>query len=492
MTTDSPETSDLVKAVSQLCQLDAWKNPPSKTHLEDWIKTTVANILAEIPSEFWSQHNLEEPGNNDDNSEARFCKQSKCPGDSVLELVLWSRCSKDCHREIKECLEVGAKQWLYDKELTPEHYIQAYTYCIKTHAGYSMYQLGKKFGESYTQKSNAQKEAYCMHQAVMNSSILFRTLTRQPPYAIICGFIKYLGAHSPESKFHGKSPMELDWEIFASNDADKVTHVSIVSWLKRDILIPKMEQVLGLRLMAETKKQVRGFDPETERVSLLERLQPLGDGLATTLQINSSGHKDLAGSRLIGLALLFIYCVDTWTQPKHTTEFDEHLIKVLFQSGMMGNKTIPVVLKYLVKKDSELFPDANAILAVVKNFPRLDQTLLGRSVSRAKVDQTTEEKTSGMEREKEAVGPLTRGAAMKATDDEKAGNEEEEQSEEGTEGQKKGTTPNNKTKGRQRKPRGAASKGEQIRKGNRQAGRAARGKRLTARKEEPTKKKQKA
>ena len=144
MTTDSPETSDLVKAVSQLCQLDAWKNPPSKTHLEDWIKTTVANILAEIPSEFWSQHNLEEPGNNDDNSEARFCKQSKCPGDSVLELVLWSRCSKDCHREIKECLEVGAKQWLYDEELTPEHYIQAYTYCIKTHAGYSMYQLGKK------------------------------------------------------------------------------------------------------------------------------------------------------------------------------------------------------------------------------------------------------------------------------------------------------------------------------------------------------------
>ena len=417
---DSLESSNLVEATSKLCLWDESKTIKPKTNLEDWIQTTVANIKDKIPSNFWSKYKLEEPSNNDGDNMARFCKPSKCPSDSLFDLVLWSRCSRDCHKQIKHCLDIGAKQWCFERERTPEHYIEAYAFCIKTHAGYSMHQLGKKIGESYTEKSNAEKEGYCMHQAVVNSSIMFRTLTTQAPFAIVSTFLKYLANQGPESKFHGKSPLKLNWDIFANNDMDQVTHVSIVSWIKKAIIIPKMDQVLQFPQLAETKKEIERICTGNEKVSL-ERLQHLGEGLKEKLQVGRSGHNDLAGARLITLALLFSRRVtgdDTWTIVNHS--FDERMIKVLFKSGMIGKKRLDVVLKYLAE-DTDLFPNHSAMLAVVNHFPELDEGLLQETVFQSKVDQkksSTEEKKPDM---KKAERCQTRRTVKQKRDDGKAG-----------------------------------------------------------------------
>lgn len=459
MMNDSLKKRNLVEATSDLCQWNARETITSKTNLEDWIKITVSNVRKVVPSKFWFEYNLDEPGINGDIVIARFCKESKCPADSVIDLVLWSRCSRDCYNEIKTCLNIGAKQWCFE-EHSPEHYIHAYTFCVKTHAGYSMRCLGKAFGDSFTQKSKVEKEAYCMHQAVMNSSAMFRTLTSQAPNAIISAFIKYLRSNSPESQFRGKTPSKLNWSIF-TNDTDKVAHVSILSWLKKAIIIPKIKQVLRLPQLAETQKELAKIESERGRVPL-KQINHLGEGLLEKLQIDCSGHRDRAGPKLIATVLFFSYLVKKHgedstqsTQTDEKREIDEHMMKLLFKSGMIAKGSLDVVLKNLAQ-DPELFPCKHSILSVVSYFPRVDDELLGETVYQVRVDQEKgpkKEKKSGKERE-QTQAPQTRSAAKRVRDKGKTvrktatedikGNEKKENPKEVKAGKKKGRKQNNK------------------------------------------------
>ncbi len=89
----------------------------------------------------------------------------------------------------------------HGRNRTPAHYIYAYVYCIKIHVWYSMQELEKALHNTF-KKSHAVKEAYCLHQSVVNSSVLFCMLTIQSPTAIVRWFMMYLQDVKHISTFH--------------------------------------------------------------------------------------------------------------------------------------------------------------------------------------------------------------------------------------------------------------------------------------------------
>ena len=261
------DETGLLSAIANFCNLptenynNGYANPGSsdletvENKLCKWTEESSGKILNDvIPDEFWSKQNLSKPSkvstlcpeNMDDSSVA------------VLLVVLWSRCSPNCLKEITVCLNYGATNWQTDETFKPIDWLRAYVKCIWVCVLYSRGEIRHQANSEKATKITTGTillDAYALSQAASNSSEWFGILTsKQAPTVVLRHFINlYVMRRKLKAKFRDSVTL---LSVFSDNDRKVVTHVSIATWFKKSIILPGLVRMMTLGPMTELAKEI--------------------------------------------------------------------------------------------------------------------------------------------------------------------------------------------------------------------------------------------
>ena len=322
----------------------------SEKTILNWIKKTSKCILTNvIPNKFWSEFKMTKPKS----PLSHLCLKSDIIGINVLHLVLWSCCSKRCNEEITSCLNTEIKKWSIERNYNLKLFLQAYVICVQGHVWHSLANLNsddKVVG--INENTPVLKEAYCLHAAVVNSSSTLRMLSynRRSPTGIIMAFVTYLKSNMNSSSI-GRSVDKLPCVVFADNDLDNVTHVSIAKWFKLDIICPNLKRLFQFPSMALFSEGIHNIitNKETLDDNDLLNLKQLASVCALDMiGIGWDSCDGLVGIRFIIYTVLLKNFVDKGeVQNAGLSHPDEILIQKLLQSSLLQQDMKPGLKKLL-------------------------------------------------------------------------------------------------------------------------------------------------
>ena len=360
--------------------------------LSEWIFRSSEDILKTvIPDQFWSDNALAKPA-----PIYELCPETADAAVHVVLLVLWSRCSRSCADEITKCLAVGEQQWMTEL-CNPRDYLAAYVFCIKTHVWYSCKELELKSKDDgvETELSRVLLQALCLHQAVANSSAMFRMLTTRCPSLVVGIFIDYLKKHKPQSTFHkGLSYLKV---VFSDTDMDIVTHVSIMTWFRMRVVIPNLRKMMmlsplktlfrGVLLHAQQKMKIgEPMDNEFLQKSATKAATDLG------IKCNDSLCNDTIQAQLLTFTMLVTDSLKAGDQQTAmTSERDESVIKQLIHAGTFFCDP-KLGLKNLVEQEESPLFTAEDVTMLIGRYFDLSDNIPGLSRPPVRNEETKTKK----------------------------------------------------------------------------------------------------
>ena len=256
--------------------------------LREWIEESSGKILKDvIPDKFWIEHDLSKPS-----KVSELCRDNMDDSSvTVLLVVLWSRCSLKCFKEITVCLNYGARNWQTDETFKPIDWLRVYVKCIWICVLYSRGEIrdqAKSEKATKIARGPILLDAYALSQAASNSSEWFGILTsKQAPTLVMRQFINlYVMQRKLKAKFRGSVTL---LSVFSDKDRKVVTHVSVATWFKKTIILPGLVYMMTLVPMTELAKKINKLrytnDEATYQKVSEEAAQHLGLDLSDRSQL---------------------------------------------------------------------------------------------------------------------------------------------------------------------------------------------------------------
>lgn len=289
-----------MKVIIGFCQTqpkEAPKLAPNRTKEElcDWISAASDFIVNDVvPPSFWTISNNPKPGPITD-----LCPSLYGSSSMIVQLVLWSWCSKTCTDQITNCLRAGMKQWHTDYPLQWIHaYIvsaRAYMKCSRMHT---------RLDEQWKTEGNVILDAYCLIEALTNSTALFRILTTQNTKELLSDYTEFL--HTQTFRTPKKSLSEVP---VLYDPGEDVTIIS-VQWFRDTYMLPLLKRIFALDKMEHYIKQLRKMAEYDKKT--LKETDDLGIEVQKALNINGErGHQ----------LFMFAMCADIFMGQKKTNLF---------------------------------------------------------------------------------------------------------------------------------------------------------------------------
>lgn len=258
--------------------------------------------MSVIPKTFWAGIGLSKPS-----TLTVLCPEHLEEDSSyILLVVLWSRCNPDFSREIKECLELGSRRWKTDESFRQIEWLKAYILCIRTSVYYARRQIllwleNDNSGHPNFRESPNLLDAFALSQALSSSTEWFRILTTEDEFwTAFNQFYAYLQNEQPRAKF--LAPVNLT----AFSRSDSVTHVSVASWFKHQLICPNLREIMNSIPMKNLMKGItsvllnRGMTFEQQQ----EACGKFASKACTSLGIHPHEEDDTAPARLLAFALI--------------------------------------------------------------------------------------------------------------------------------------------------------------------------------------------